>query len=261
MSGEKTASPEPPCKTGDNAAGRAKTQVSLWERVEHPSPPPRTPTLSHARIAAVAVKIADAEGIDAVTMRRIATELEVAPMAAYRYVSGKDEVLELMVDLVHADLTAADAPGDWRETMRLLALRTRDLVLAHPWLSQLGSPRAMFAPTPNRLAVVEQALVSLEKAGLRPDLSMMVFDTVNSYVHGAAYTEVAMRMLIEEHGLTDTDGVKASMAPGFVWLVGSGRYPAFLRSVEAGGRPGDPAGKFESGLECVLDGIAARMRI
>ncbi|MFC7649082.1 TetR/AcrR family transcriptional regulator [Streptosporangium lutulentum] len=87
----------------------------------------------------MAIEIADTEGLDAITMRRLAAELGVAPMAAYRYVSGKDDVMELMVDLVHGELEHSQADG-WRETMRALALRTRALMLKHPWLAQL-SPR------------------------------------------------------------------------------------------------------------------------
>lgn len=238
-----------------------KDKISLWERLERPVNAPRAPALSPGRIASVAVGIADAEGIDAVTMRRLATELEVAPMAAYRYVSGKDDVLELMVDTVYGDLKVPDDPSDWRETMRALAVHTRELVLTHPWLAQLSSPKAMFAPTPNRLAIAERALVALDAAGLSAELSMTVFDTVNSYVYGSAYTEVAMQLLMKGQGWTDTDEVKTAMAPEFLWLMGTGRYPAYLRSVTTGGPSTEPQAKFERGLDCVLDGIGARMGI
>ena len=105
--------------TGDSDAAaddRDKPQPSLWERLDRPSPAPRT-TLTPHRIAEAAVAIADTEGLDAVTMRRLATALGVAPMAAYRYVSGKDELIELMVDFVYGQLPL-DTPADgWREAI------------------------------------------------------------------------------------------------------------------------------------------------
>jgi len=73
-------------------------------------------TLTPQRIAAAAVAIADTEGLDAVTMRRLAADLGVAPMAAYRYVSGKDELLELMVDHVYGELTLPSETKGWRES-------------------------------------------------------------------------------------------------------------------------------------------------
>jgi AcrR family transcriptional regulator len=86
-------------------------------------------SLTARRIAEAAVGIADAEGLDAVTMRRLAAELGVAPMAAYRYVSGKDELLELMVDFVYGELELPEEAMDWREAMRTLALRVRAVLL------------------------------------------------------------------------------------------------------------------------------------
>ncbi|WP_409060529.1 TetR/AcrR family transcriptional regulator [Streptomyces sp. SYP-A7185] len=259
MASQKKSPTTSQCEVGGKDGGKDK--VSLWERLERPVAAPRALALSPARIASVAVAIADAEGIDAVTMRRLATELEVAPMAAYRYVSGKDDVLELMVDTVYGDLKVPADPSDWRETMRVLAINTRELVLTHPWLSQLSSPKAMFAPTPNRLAVTEHALVALDAAGLSPALSMAVFETVNAYVYGSSYTEVSMRLLMKGQGWTHSDDVKMAMAPEFTWLVSTGRYPAYQRSASAGGHFGDPQAKFESGLDCVLDGIGVRMGI
>ncbi|MGW7071677.1 TetR/AcrR family transcriptional regulator [Streptomyces sp. NPDC054855] len=251
MASEKKSPAASQCEVGD--------KVSLWERLERPIAAPRAQVLSPGRIASVAVTIADAEGIDAVTMRRLATELEVAPMAAYRYVSGKDDVLELMVDTVYGDLKVPDDPSDWRETMRVLAVNTRELVLTHPWLARLS--KAMFAPTPNRLAVNEQALLALDAAGLSPELSMAVFETVNAYAYGSAYTEASMELLMKGQGWTHSDDVKMAMAPEFTWLMSTGRYPTYQRSASAASHFGDRRAKFESGLDCVLDGIGVRMGI
>ena len=102
-------------------------EPSLWERMERPASAPRA-SLSLERIAAVAVEIADEEGAAAVTMRRLATKLGVAPMAAYRHVSGKDDLWALMVDRVSRQLAAPDDAAGWREVLRSFALQTRALM-------------------------------------------------------------------------------------------------------------------------------------
>ncbi|WP_406315385.1 TetR/AcrR family transcriptional regulator [Streptosporangium sp. NBC_01639] len=238
-------------KKGDDRA-----HTSLWERLERPASAPRQPLTPH-RIAATAVEIADAEGLDAITMRRLATELGVAPMAAYRYVSGKDDVLELMVDLVHAELEPSDATG-WRETLRTLALHTRALMLRHPWLTEL-TPQVTFSLTPNRMAVAERALTALDGLGLDGDTMMAVVYTVDSYVHGATHSEIAVLRLMEGRGWSSGDETREGLAPQMMWLIGTGRYPAYQRYLDNAARKDDPQWRFETGLDCVLDGIVARM--
>lgn len=238
--------------------GEDKERVSLWERLDRPAPAPRLALTPH-QIATVAVKVADAEGLDAITMRRLAAELGVAPMAAYRYVSGKDDVLELMIDLVYAELELPEAAG-WRETMRALAIRSRSLMLRHFWLSQIN-PSALLALTPNRMAVAERALTSLDGLGLDPDTRMVVFRTVDAYVSGAAQSEITVQRLMVDHGWTTGHEVRTGLAPQMTWLLGTGRYPAYQRYVQEATRKDEPQWQFETGLDAVLDGIAARMAI
>jgi AcrR family transcriptional regulator len=240
-------------KKGD---GKAKT--SLWERLERPAPTPRAALTAH-RIASAAVAIADAEGLDAITMRRLASDLGVVPMAAYRYVSGKDDVLELMVDLIYGELELPDE-GGWRETTRALALRTRALMFKHLWLAQI-SPQAMLSLTPNRLAVAERSLTALDDLGLDVDTMMAVFRTVDAYVHGTTHYEIALQQLMEGQGWSSNHEVRTGMAPQMIWLMNTGRYPTFRRYISEAARKDDPQWQFETGLDCVLDGIAARMGI
>ncbi|MBM4795358.1 TetR/AcrR family transcriptional regulator [Streptomyces sioyaensis] len=234
--------------------------VSLWERLDRPAPAPRA-ALTPQKIAAAAVRLADTEGIDAVTMRRLATELGVAPMAAYRYVSGKGDLLDLMTDAVYADLKLPDDVTHWRAVMRASALRTREIVLRHPWLIQISSPQALRALTPNRMAVAERALSSLDGLGLDVDAMMAVVGTVNSYVHGAVSAECAQYCLMKEQGWTTPDDVRLALAPQMQYLMGTGRYPTYLRYLHEATRKDDPQWRFETGLDSVLDGIAARLDI
>ncbi|MBB4889610.1 TetR/AcrR family transcriptional regulator C-terminal domain-containing protein [Streptomyces netropsis] len=239
--------------------GEEEAPVSLWERLERPSPTPRAAALTPHRIATVAVGIADAEGLDAVTMRRLATALGVAPMAAYRYVSGKDDVLALMVDLVYGELAVPTAI-DWRESMRVLALNTRTLLLEHPWLARLPAPQAVLALTPNRIAVAERALTVLDGLGLDADTMMSVLQAVTAYTYGSTHSEIAMRQLMEGQGWSSGDEVRTALAPQMAWLMKTGRYPAFQSYALQAHRKDDARWRFETGLDYVLDGIAARMR-
>jgi AcrR family transcriptional regulator len=239
----------------DDAEGD-KGRASLWERLDRPAPAPRT-ALTPRRIAAAAVGIADGEGIDAVTMRRLATSLGVAPMAAYRYVSGKDELLELMVDFVYGELPPADDAAGWREAMRTLALTTRDLLLAHPWVTRT----MLGAPTPNQLAVPERAFVALASLGLDADTMMAVLRTVTAYVHGAVEDEISLLSLMRMRGWSNGPETRTGLAPQMTWLMNTGRYPAYEQYMRTAGRKDDLKWQFETGLDCVLAGIAARMAI
>ncbi|MFD3707067.1 TetR/AcrR family transcriptional regulator [Nocardia sp. NPDC058658] len=156
--------------------------------------------LSAKLIADAAVKVADVEGLDAITMRRLATELGVTPMAAYRHVSNKDEVLELMVDLVYGEI---DPPAgtDWRATLWAIAQAVRTLILRHPWLTRLSAPQMLYELTPHRLALTEQALTALhDDGGLDLDAAMAACRTLSTYVQGATSSEIGLRDLMDDHG-------------------------------------------------------------
>ncbi|WP_316526195.1 TetR/AcrR family transcriptional regulator [Kitasatospora brasiliensis] len=229
-----------------------KPQVSLWERLERPAPAPRT-TLTAHRIAEAAVAIADAEGLDAVTMRRLAADLGVAPMAAYRYVSGKDELIELMVDFVYGQLPLGAPAEGWRDTMRALAVHLRAMHLAHPWTVRTTTP---FSLSPNQLAVPERAFAALAGHGLDADTTMAVFRTVTGYVHGSVTTEVTLDALRRKHGWSDGHQTRIGLAPQMSFLMNTGRYPAYQRYLHEATRKDDPDWQFETGLDCVLTGIA-----
>ncbi|MFI6732264.1 TetR/AcrR family transcriptional regulator [Nonomuraea sp. NPDC050451] len=241
------------------APRKPEDRPPLWARLDRPAPAPRQ-TLSPHRIATTAVSVADAEGLDAITMRRLATELGVAPMAAYRYVSGKDELLELMADHAYGELELPGHTTGWRETLREIALRTRELMLKHLWLAQLP-PSAMLAPTPNRLAVAERSLRAVDGLGLDADTKMAVVNTVSSYTHGVTGAEIAMRRLMAGQGWSSEQQVYSSMAPQLTYLLDTGRYPGFRQYIYEGRHKDQPGWQFETGLECVLDGIAARLPV
>ncbi|MER5442637.1 TetR/AcrR family transcriptional regulator [Streptomyces sp. NPDC002790] len=246
------------------AQGKAESEAgglvepSLWERLERPAPTRRA-SLTLARIAAAAVELADEEGGAAVTMRRLATKLGVAPMAAYRHVSDKEDLWALMFDRVSAELTVPDDVTDWREVLRSFGLQTRELMLRHPWLGQ--TPLPLIQLTPARMAVAERQLKALATKELDTDAMVAAHRTVGAFVHGATQTEIALREYRERHGWKSGDETREALAPQMKYLLESGRYPNYHQYALSATRKDDPAWEFEFGLDCVLDGIARRLDI
>lgn len=231
---------------------------TIWERIDA-SRGSRT-TLTHEQIAAAAVALADAEGLDAVSMRKLAEHLGVATMALYRYVDSKDELLELMTDaVIDAGPLTAD-PGDWRAVFREVARRRRETTLAHPWLpaAQGHVPTSL---TPSRNQVMEYLLGALEPLGLNGDQRMQFIRAMDAYARGAAAGEVNQRTMLERRGYGADGDVRILLRSNMQWLMRSGRYPQFTRVVQDGLAPVDAAGEFELGLEAMLDGLAARFGV
>ncbi|WP_210740436.1 TetR/AcrR family transcriptional regulator [Nocardia coubleae] len=231
--------------------------TSLWERLTEGDRNAGKP-LSARRIAETAVAVADVDGLDAITMRRLATELGVAPMAAYRHVASKDEVLELMVDLVYGEVEYAAGDG-WRATLRELATALQALILRHPWLTRLTAPELVYELTPNRMALTEYALTALhDDLGLDLDTAMAAARTVFAYVLGATGAEIGLRALMDDRGWTTGAQARTGLSTQMTWLLGTGRYPTFERYVHQARRKDDLRWQFDTGLEQVLDGIEAR---
>ena len=237
--------------------GDARRKLTLWERVEGSPRGPR-PALTHDQIARAAVEIADADGLSAVSMRHLAERLGVATMGLYRYVTGKDEVYELMLDAVAADLSLPDA--GWRTVADAYARQLRALSLRHPWMYQAFA-RVPASLSPANVAVIEKALGSIDGLGLDVDTMMAVFGTVNSFARGAAFAEVTQRESLERHGWDSDDDARLAYMPWVRWMLSTGRYPKLTRYIIEGSNEDDPEWQFEFGLTCVLDGIAARLGI
>lgn len=233
-------------------------EPSLWERLERPAATRRA-SLTLDRIAAAAVELADEEGAEAVTMRRLATKLGVAPMAAYRHVSGKDDLWALMFDRVSAGLTVPDDVSDWREVLRSFALQTRELMFRHPWLGTVRT--SLIQLTPARMAIAERQLRALAARDLDADSMMAAFRAVSAYVQGSAGADIALRAYKERHGWKSGAETRQALAPQMNYLMETGRYPTYKKYGLSATRKDDPTWEFEFGLDCVLDGIAHRLGI
>ena len=205
-----------------------------------------------------AIRLADTEGIDALSMRRIATEMGTGTTSLYRHITGKGELVELMVDAVHGDhpLPRAAEPADhWRTQLASIARGFRASLLRHPWLAQQASRRPALGP--NAIARADHALAVAGRATNDATRAAMVVDVVNTYVLGAVGAELAESQAQRTTGMTE-DEWRVSVGAYVRQVVDSGRYPHFSRRVQEAGHP-DAEARFEFGLGCLLDGLAGAL--
>ncbi|NUR84673.1 MAG: TetR family transcriptional regulator [Nonomuraea sp.] len=225
--------------------------MTVWDR---PEPPTRPVPLDRERIVAAAIALADEGGLEAVSLRKVAARLDAGPMRLYGYIATKEELFDLMVDEVHAEILAEEPPGDWREVLRTKALRTRQAALRHEWLADLLGGRPALGP--NALAVGEATLAAL--IGLADlDTVMRTVETVTAYVNGAIRREVAHLRAERASGLSQREWQRA-YGPHLTRQLDTGRYPALTRFVHEGTEV-DAETSFTTGLEWILDAVAARL--
>lgn len=235
--------------------------ISIWmrpERVER-SGPGRRPGYSREQITRVAVRMADTEGLEAATMRRIAGELGTGAMSLYRYVPRRDDLFDLMIDMVMGEVDLPEKPsGDWRSDLSLVADQTRAAGLRHSWLIGLVSGRPTLGP--NLLRVHEFALRALDGLGLDIDETSGFVGMVNDYVHSAIRREIGWLEEARRTGLDPERWKRDYIGPYVRQVVESGAYPLFRRSVlESGTAHLAPAERFQRGLDLVLNGIGAQI--
>jgi AcrR family transcriptional regulator len=233
-------------------AGRAAEPEVIWARPERAGRGPR-PAHSRADIAATAVRVADAEGIDAVSMRKIAGELGMGTMSLYNYVPRKEDLYELMVDAVSAEYTFSEPSGDWRADILGLARQSRALMHRHPWLPGLMSP--VYGFSPNALAYLEYCLTCLDPLdlpyGTKMELVAAVTSVVTTYVANEIATAERTRSL--PWSAEQEQAVRIAYLGG---QVASGRYPRLAASFAEDAGPIDLEAVFERALRRTLEGFA-----
>jgi AcrR family transcriptional regulator len=151
----------------------------LWGRRERRKRGPR-PALSADDIAAAAIRLADAEGLEAVSMARVASELGFTPMALYRYIANKEELLQLMWNASALGSEHLVIEGtDWRSRLRAWAVIQRDMLDRHPWITQM--PMAAPPVAPNSLHFVERGLETMDDTFLADSDKLRVIGLLSSY--------------------------------------------------------------------------------
>jgi AcrR family transcriptional regulator len=207
---------------------------------------PRAP-LSKERVLQAAIVLADAEGIDSLTMRRLAKELGVEAMSLYNHVANKDEILDGIVDVVVSEIDLPSDAPDWKSAMRRSAISHRDVYVRHRWASNLSMSRQSAGPA--RLRFGDWVLRTLREAGFSDDLIYHAFHILEAYVLGFTVMHLSFPYKGDE---------LAGKAAAFLQQFPADEYPDFVEHIKqhleprAGGEGG-----FELGLDLILDGLEA----
>jgi AcrR family transcriptional regulator len=224
----------------------------LWHGREPTSRGPK-PGLTLEAIVAAAVTLADREGLAALSMRRVAAELGVGTMTLYRYVPGKGELLDLMLDHVNGPPEALERHRgkDWRAVLELVARGIWRLYVEHPWLLQVNQARPILGP--NALANFDFALAALDGLGLSGREKVAMLIAIEGYVTGTARTYVLQQEASRESGISDEE-FWAAQEPTLREAMASGDFPAIAALPEDGfTMAGEEA--LEFGLGPLLDGL------
>ncbi len=234
-----------------------RDNTPIWAR---PEPGSRRPRFSRERIAAAALAIADAEGFDAVSMRRLATELGAGTMTLYHYVRTKDELVALMDDVLMADALVPDGqlPTGWRAALTLIAHRTREAIGRHPWaLVSLRDARL----GPNAMRHFEQSLQALRSVDLGFAPKIEILAIMDDYVHGFLLRSQEVHT---RSAAATTDEAEAALEFGKAQLA-TGDFPItteLFELTEQGGGWLEVFGdesmnrRFDVGLQALFDGLA-----
>jgi AcrR family transcriptional regulator len=246
----------------ERAQGRARSRrvrgaddQPIWTR---PEPGERRPAYTREQIAETAIAIADAEGFDAVSMRRIASEIGAGTMTLYYYVRTKDELISLMDDAIMGELLIGDdeLPEGWREGVAEIARRTHQIFLRHPWsLESLRNAEG----GPNGLRHVEQSLAVAARTGLEPEELLELSALIDDYVFGHVVRTAELRRTM---GDPDAQRMKG-LIEYFEAQMETGDFPNVERALGRDVRQGfgrmaalaNDESRFERGLQKLLDGI------
>lgn len=236
----------------------ARSLALLWRTSERTSRKGK-PDLSVDRIVRAAIEVADAEGLPALSMRRVAEKLGVGTMSLYTYVPGKPELLDVMLDTVYGETARPeDVQGGWRARLTQIAKENWALYLRHPWLLQVATSRPVLGP--NVTAKYDYELRAVEGIGLTDVEMDSVITLVTGFVHGTARGAVEAAQAESQTGMTDEQWWTAH-APFLSRIADTTRFPTASRVGQATGEElgsaYSPEHAFEFGLQRVLDGIEA----
>ena len=220
-------------------------------------PEPRAGELSRDRILDAALRIADEEGLAAVSIRGVAAKLGAPVMSLYRHVRGKEQLIALMADAALGEEPPPTAtPSGWRAQLEVAARLEWRVMRRHPWLARvvhISRPSA----TPNALAHADRVMRALEGAPLDEPRKLQLHVVLHGFIQGLAVNVEAEAQAVGDTGTTEEEHMRAQEA-GFAALAASGRFPAFARML--GGIPDqfdlDLDALFELGLRALLDGFA-----
>jgi len=189
--------------------------------------------------------MADRDGIDAVTMRKLARSLGVEAMSLYNHVANKDDLLAGMIETVSQELELPADDADWRDAIRGSATSYRDVLVQHPWASGIWMSRGGDGSA--RMAFSDALLRTLRRAGCSDDVIYHAYHVIEAYVLGFAAQELNFPYTREE---------MAGMASRFLQTFPSDDYPDLAEHIRQHLEPSHgEKGGFELGLDLILEGL------
>ncbi|WP_406103795.1 TetR/AcrR family transcriptional regulator [Micromonospora globbae] len=221
---------------------------AIWLREE----PVRKPRLSRERITRAAVELLDVEGVEGLSMRRLAARLDAGTMSLYQYVGSREDVLDLATDEAVAEIAIDDVEGlPWRAAVSQQMGRGRQVMLRHPWLPTLISTRPLLGP--HALARSELVYALLRGAGLDGARLTAAVGALTYYVQGYAAMENTWR------GLRHEPAAEADLRRRAQEHLdrAAERHPTLARHADLGNDDFDAS--FQLGLDVLLDGIEAQL--
>jgi AcrR family transcriptional regulator len=212
-------------------------------------------TLSRARVVETAIALADRDGIEALTMRKLADELGAGAMSLYHYFLNKEALLDGMVDVVFSEIELPTADVDWKTALRRRALSTREALRRHPWA--VGLMESTKTPGPADLRLHDAVLGCLRRAGFSVEMAVHAYSVQDAYIYGFALQDRSLQPGTREEfastakrRVQETEARLPDVATAYPYLaevVGSYVAEQGFSFAEA----------FEFGLDVILDGLEA----
>ena len=207
------------------------------------------PSLTPDRVIAAAVALADAIGVDALTIRKLAVELDVKPMTIYHHVPNKEAIIDGMVDLVFDEIDLPPTDTDWKQAIRRRAVSARVVLARHRWAAPLMESRT--SPGPATLRHHDAVLGCLRAGGFSIEMTAHAYAVIDAFIYGFA---------LQEASLPATAGDEmADLAQSMTATMPVGEYPHLVEfATEHVLQPGYDFGhEFDFGLDLILDGLEA----
>jgi AcrR family transcriptional regulator len=212
-------------------------------------PQPARARVSRDNVLRAAITLADQGGVDSLTIRRLADAVGLRPMSLYHYVSGKDDILAGILELVMREFEPVGAAGEWRDAVRHSAITAHEVLLRHPWACPLMMAGNLISGS--RLGYMESLLGRLRRAGFSAAMTHLAYHALDSHIIGHTLWEVGYTVGLRTMPAPDSAAIARLLAP-YPWLAEHAGQHNRRRE------PGEP-GEFEFGLDLVLDGLTLRL--
>lgn len=226
----------------------------IWARLPEPG---QSRALDHETITKAAIAAADRDGLSAVSIRKVAGQVGSSPMSLYRYISSREDLLELMYDAVLGELDLDGTDRDWRAGLAAIARGLRVVHHRHPWIAQLGQRTTL---GPNAIRTLEHAMATVQALTLPVDATLDLVSTTMQFTRGYVLEELGELEAQHRRGV-DQQTWHESLAPFMTRLLEGGQHPYLEQLIRDGEDFPDPDVVFERRLALVINGLAVSLGV